>query len=283
MIRWSKENGNNQLVALILLSVTTIAFLGISFYQAIISTKIQSKLTVLENWTATVDHRLAGNPAIPAIKICRSPNCAHFLIRFVIIQRQIAQAGPGGIIFLGDSNTEGTSFPQRLCGKATINAGVGGVQVGSLSQFSKSLIHIAKPSAIVISVGVNDAWKLGGTTPLKIFRKQYLALVETALNAKVPVLVTLIPPVEAGKPLGAQAFSSEMISRFNDEILEISREKRLVLVDVHKDLAAENGFAKPGSTIDGVHLSAVATSSWLDKVTEAISTKFVGCYIMQLL
>jgi len=269
-VRW-------RLVALIILSSAVFSILYAAF-----------KLQDFENWASRVDHRLdlmrsdldvaKGEAAFLALERCHSANCSHLSARFAMIQAQIAQAGHGGVLFLGDSNTEGAILPQKLCGKATINAGIGGATVGTFSNSAHRLLQEAKPSAIVIALGANDAWG-SRSTPRDLFRKQYLALAKIASGARVPVFITTIPPVEAGKPLGDKAFSPEKIAEFNLEIAEIAREKKLALVDTHRSLSGEDGLAKKGGTTDGVHFSKQTYESWTQMLVDAVNKKLPGCDI----
>jgi lysophospholipase L1-like esterase len=217
-----------------------------------------------------------SDTAFSMLNKCLSANCSHLSARIAMIDMQISQIGPGGVVFFGDSITEGALIPRTICGKSTTNAGIGGATVGVFSNVARHLVEKSRPSIVVIALGSNDAWR-SRKTSIETFGKEYESLVKTALRSGVPVVVTTIPPVEASKPLGDPAFSMEKINQFNLEIRRIARARNLTLVDVHSSLSGPDGFAIKGATIDGIHFSAQTYGYWVHGLVSAVEKHFKGC------
>jgi lysophospholipase L1-like esterase len=219
---------------------------------------------------------LKGDQAFLLLEKCKSANCSHLSSRIAIIRMQLGQTGAGSVLFIGDSITEGAVLPQTICGRPTVNAGIGGATVGTFANAAKLIIEEARPSLVVIALGTNDASR-DNETPVEVFHRQYENLLEAAMGAGAPVVVATIPPVEAGKPLGNAVFSTEKIAQFSERIRKIGMEKRALLVDFNKILSGPGGLAAKGATTDGVHFSVETYNSWIHDVVAAVESNTAGC------
>ncbi len=109
---------------------------------------------------------------------CAEANCSHLSARLFVILAHIRQSRPGGILMVGDSNTEATLLPRTLCGLDVINAGIGGATVGTFQRATDELMTGAKPALVILAIGSNDAWASSHTSP-EVFAQQYRYLLRS--------------------------------------------------------------------------------------------------------
>jgi hypothetical protein len=150
--------------------------------------------------------------------------------RWEVVHEHAAQAPAGLTLLLGDSLIERQFIPE-LCGPA-LNAGVRSATSEDVQAHAGALIAAARPSRVVVNVGVNDA---EAGVDQRTFRANY----ETILAA-----IGALPALAVGIPGGGPY----------DEIL--------------RRLAAERGapyLAWPVDakfTIDGLHLNVEGAAIW---------------------
>ena len=218
---------------------------------------------------------LAGNGSTLSPVLADPPSVGHINVRRASTLIQASQIQEDYLLITGDSITEQLYLPS-LAGYPVINAGFAGGRARDVLDFLLSLSSGEKIKAIVIAVGVNDAWSAGleGNKP-EHWRSVYLAAVERAkiLAGDNVVLSAIIPP-EPGKNLSAM-FDMRRIEALNGIIRSVAREKKVVLVDndpVFRMLAAQGKVY----TVDGIHLNNLGFATWRESLQTAISTAFGG-------
>jgi lysophospholipase L1-like esterase len=198
---------------------------------------------------------MAGGPPSPW---ARNPKdldwTMHWNARSGVIADQYEQAGPGRPILLGDSLTERlwqNTINGGSCG--VINAGFGGIDLWNLSIFSEYFLKGRKFSAVVLLVGTNDVNNLDARQRLRVWKKRYSKLVKLIRKSGAQLVVITIPPIEKTQQ---PYISIKQIAELNDHIRKEAKANHLGLVDVYSAWVGPDGLAPPGSTSDGIHLSA---------------------------
>lgn len=168
----------------------------------------------------------------------------HEATRLRMLYQQAEIFPSGQTIIIGDSRTEGLYIPE-LRGQKVLNAGIGGTDLAFWQKNAEPLVERAKPSTVIVAVGVNDAALEDRTNPAE-WEDDYRDLVESLGGHKVILLPIL--PIEPGKPMGDGWFDPTMISRLNSSISSVATSSGAELVHPPASLN--------GQTIDGCHLNA---------------------------
>ncbi|TPG21865.1 GDSL family lipase [Sphingomonas koreensis] len=166
----------------------------------------------------------------------------------------IASGKPVGIIFMGDSITEGwhDKHPKFFADTTHVCRGIGGQTTPQMVlRMMADVVHL-KPRAVHIMAGTNDI--AGNTGPMTPAQSQdnLRMMTEIAQASGIHVLLASIPP-SAGFPWRNGLEVTEPIHRLNDWIKGYSQGAGATWVDYHPVLADAQGGMKPGLAVDGVH------------------------------
>ncbi len=182
------------------------------------------------------------------------PFAPHWLIRDIVIGSHLPAAGPGGLLFLGDSIVEGFYW-NRIGSLPVLNAGYSGIWTEALEPKVPRLLDAAKPRLAALLVGTNDAKKGCSESNLDAVEGHFEQTLRHFDAASVPCLVITPPPVETGKRL-TSFYSVEAMASLSRRIVRIAQAHGAGIIDMHKAFSGENGEARAGLTMDGIHLSA---------------------------
>jgi lysophospholipase L1-like esterase len=204
----------------------------------------------------------------------------NFQMRWKAFEELNAFAPKGGIVFAGDSITEGFSihefFPRNL---PLYNRGINGISAKQLLSHSDAHFDGLKPGKIFILIGTND---LGGGDPVEevagTIREIALSALSSAPGVKVFLLsVYPVKPAETGRELDIIAKrTNEGIRDLNRRIREIAEETGAVYIDVYPALADEKGVLKGGYTADGLHLSTAGYRSVVEVLSPYVTSDYKG-------
>ena len=183
-----------------------------------------------------------------------NPFAPHWLIRDIVIGSHLHAAGPGGLLFLGDSIVEGFYW-NRIGPLSVLNAGYSGIWTEALEPKVERLLAAARPRLAVLLVGTNDAKKGCSEAGLEAAAPHFERILQHAQVAGIPLIVMTPPPVEAGKRL-TSFYSVEAMASLSRRIVAMAEGHGAVVIDMHKAFSNENGEARAGITMDGIHLSA---------------------------
>ena len=179
--------------------------------------------------------------------------------RAVQIRQDTRSAGPGAVIFVGDSITELAPLPDHVCGHPVINAGIGGVDVAN---YQTILIDIGdfRASAIVVELGTNDA-TVGHA---RDFNERYTQLLATMALRSSRLILAGLPPIEPRHKL-SDVFDEAAHVAINAEIRSIAASTSRPFVDL------ASAMASGGLTVDGVHPSASGYKPFLEATRKALT------------
>lgn len=185
-----------------------------------------------------------------------NPFAPHWLIRDIVISSHKSAAGPGGLLFIGDSIVEGFYW-NRIGLLPVLNAGYSGIWTEALEPRVPLLLKSAEPSIAVLLVGTNDAKKDCTESALDGVAEHFERIVGHFGEAQVPVVVLTPPPIEQAKRL-TSFYSPDAMASLSRRIVQIASGRVAGIVDLQMAFAEENGAAREGITTDGIHLSAQA-------------------------
>ena len=184
---------------------------------------------------------------------------------------QVADSYFDDAAFIGDSRTQGLQLYTGLP-NATFYA-TQGLMVDTF--FSKKFVKagggkITIPDAmknqtfkkVYIMLGVNElSWAYE-----KVFIQKYGEVVDKVkeLQPDAKIYVQSILPVTKAKSDGDAIYNNTKISRYNELIEQMCREKGVTYLHVADAVGLDNGALPAGSATDGVHLNREYCYKWLD-------------------
>jgi lysophospholipase L1-like esterase len=168
-----------------------------------------------------------------------------------------------GVVFIGDSITQGFPIEAALPNSRMINRGIGGNMIANVQSRLDTSVADLQPSRIYLMIGINDLW--WGGTGLEKMVEQYDALLagirEAAPGAKVYAESTL-PMCGRGDEINVN------VTTYNEHIRRLAKKHGAVYVDLWPVMATEDGSLKPAYTSDGVHLTLAGNLAWMSVVLE---------------
>jgi lysophospholipase L1-like esterase len=181
-----------------------------------------------------------------------------------------ARSGPRYAAIVGDSIAANAKY-QPVCERPVVVAAVAGARLDHALHDILPLLQHERPSSILIAIGVNDSKRLI-TTPrperLAMFESQYRAVIAGAKALTPDVAVVLIPPVGKDDWFGDVAFEAALIAEFNRIITRQAAQAQVPLFSLAA-LAGPDGFARAGTTVDGVHPSVAGYGVWMEAIEQA--------------
>lgn len=167
------------------------------------------------------------------------------------------QAERAGVVFVGDSITEGYPIHELLTeSRPLFNRGIAGLHSGQLLQEIDALVLNLFPKKVFLLIGTND---LGdGIRPREIEQniKQICDKI-VANDKKVKIYLLSVYPINS-----QSEYTSIVGSRNNETIQELNEQLKLKLsseniiyLDIFTHLVDKNGDLNKDFTTDGLHLT----------------------------
>lgn len=203
-----------------------------------------------------------------------NPFAPHWLIRDIVIGSHLSAAGPGGLLFVGDSIVEGFYW-NRIGPLAVLNAGYSGIWSEALEPKVPRLLEAARPRIAVLLVGTNDAKKGCSESDLDAVARHFERIVRHSEAHGVPFVVMTPPPVEPGRRL-TSFYSAVAMASLSRRIVKIAEEHGAGVIDMHKAFSHENGEARAGMTVDGIHLSSGGYRLMHDMLERTVVERVAG-------
>jgi len=185
---------------------------------------------------------------------------------------------PGGIVFVGDSITQG--FPCSLikADKPVYNRGISGDKIGNyyygVLDRMKESVYDLKPSKVFLLIGINNFsyWK----TPDEIMSKGYNLLL-SQLKKNCPntkIYVQSVLPLRGG-----WTKNNKRVLEVNEELKTLCKKYGHNYLNIHQYLVDKKGELKKEFTRDGLHLNLNGYITWIKhlpklglKITKNLTT-----------
>ena len=171
---------------------------------------------------------------------------------------EIAQQTPveGGVMFLGDSITEGGDWPALFPGVTTVNHGIGwdtvaGVR-GRLAQ-----ITLNNPEKIFIKIGTND---IGYNHDPGDMAADLQAVI-TALKLNSPDAQIYLQSI-----LPREVENVEKVAAINAQYYELAADLKLSFIDLTGLFSDADGSLRAELTDDKLHLNAQGYALWAQTI-----------------
>lgn len=198
----------------------------------------------------------------------------HWPTRISVASIEVGSIGTGQVMLAGDSITE--SFWWNQFGdKRVLNAGQGGAGIDEVTATVQALLPVARPSVVVLMVGINDC-RRGSEADPTIWGSKYLSLLQ-AIHAggAVPVALSILPVEnDPAKPLGTAYFNPTCYQQLNSQWYAITSSRNEVAVNLGFAFAVPPAYIymNPGWTLDGVHPYGVGMATLYYQIVPAVAT-----------
>lgn len=187
----------------------------------------------------------------------------HWYKRAALFKKELKTLKKGGIIFLGNSITEGYDFDKYFNKTKIINRGINSDHTdGLIERLQYSVIDL-QPSKLFILIGIND---IGAQDSDSTILENYDLLFEL-ISKNIPdteVFTHSILPTTAKW----KNCPPEKIIRLNKQIKQKSLNYNFNWIDIYTLFVDDNTFLKSELTSDGLHLNNKGYQLW----TNVLST-----------
>lgn len=165
------------------------------------------------------------------------------------------------IVFLGNGMVESGKWQELVNKKGVVNRGINeDITFGILARLDEVLA--SKPQKIFFLCGVNDINKNIPHEKIVSNFKKIIQQVQTQ-SPKTKLYIQSVLPVNE-KMLGASfsKINNEKIQALNKQLAQLSKESKLVYINLHPIFSDENGSLKKEFTNDGLNLLQPAYIVW---------------------
>jgi len=185
----------------------------------------------------------------------------HWYQRTALFKDELKTLEKGGIVFLGNSITEGFDFDKYFEKTKIINRGINSDHIdGLIERLQYSVIDL-QPSKLFVLIGVND---IGAQDSDSTILNNYSELLEMIADnlPDIKVFVHSILPTTSKW----ENCPPEKIVRLNKQIKEFAFQYKFNWIDIYSLFVDKNSFLKPNLTMDGLHLNHEGYQLWTSKL-----------------
>jgi len=179
----------------------------------------------------------------------------------------------GGIVFLGNSITEGgEDWGKRINMEGVSNRGISGDITDGVLERLKEIIFF-KPKKVFILIGHNDLWSFrikSGVPSIKYIEKNILKIVET-INIGSPETMIYVQSILPTRHFTRDGFFEKSINKINSFLIKKQNKLNFKYIDLHSFFVDSEGFLKSELTYDGGHLNDNGYEVWSDIIKSVIS------------
>lgn len=193
----------------------------------------------------------ALQPLIDRIKQAGESSRAMRQLQFEALPPQ-----PGGVVFLGDSITEGGLWAEWFSGVPSSNRGIGGDTVQGVSSRLDSALR--SPTLVSLLIGTNDlsSWDAVGDVD-KI--SDDVSVLLSRIRSAAPSTGLLLNGVMPRTPELA-----DPITRLNRRYRELADDFGATYIDTWDALVDSDGSIRPDCSLDSLHLTGEGYRRWVE-------------------
>ncbi len=177
--------------------------------------------------------------------------------------------GDVGVVFLGDSITEGWGgagrnvWQKRYAPLNAANYGIGGDTTREvLYRLDQGILEGIKPKAVVLMIGTNN-FGLQGDSVADVAKG--VEAVVGSIRKKTPdakILLLAIFPRDKAPDTGMR----KKIAETNEKLAKLADDKAVYFLDIGKKFLANDGTLPPDVMPDALHLSEKGYGIWADAI-----------------
>lgn len=180
----------------------------------------------------------------------------------------------GGIVFLGNSITEGgDDWAKRIKIKNTFNRGISGDTTDGVLKRLEEIIFY-KPKIVFILIGHNDLWSYrikSGVPSIKYIGKNILKIVDIIKNES-PNSSIYVQSILPTRHLTKDNYFEKSIIKINKYLLKNEKKFNYKFIDLYSNFIDANGLLSVDYTYDGGHLNEKGYELWSNIIKDIITT-----------
>jgi lysophospholipase L1-like esterase len=158
----------------------------------------------------------------------------------------------GGIVFVGDSITEGGHWHDMFPGQQLVNFGVGGDTTGGVLGRLFQVTRLGPERAFLL-IGTND---LGMGLPLEEIKANYDEILRRFRAESPGTLVHVQSVLPRSRPY------AKHVQALNDVIRRLSEQHGVTYIDLYPHFASDDGSLDPRFSNDSLHLGGAGYARW---------------------
>ena len=199
-------------------------------------------------------------PEVKKVTPVKNEHGQYWENRMKIFLADTPRQSPGGIVFVGDSITEGFPLDKYFPGRHVINRGIGGDHLAGVLDRIEVSVYDLKPSKLFMMIGTNDIIWPQAQSKIKEWRRNYDNLV-AKIKKRCPGCVIYLQSI---LPTGGNfAKHNKTVKRYNVVIKRIAKKRGVNYIDTHSALVNKSGKLRSDCTKDGVHLTPAGYERWV--------------------
>ena len=185
----------------------------------------------------------------------------HWRERTAIFKEELKTLEKGGIVFLGNSITEGFEFDKYFTKLKIINLGINSDHIdGLIERIQYSVIDL-QPSKLFILIGINDIGAQDSDSTILTNYKKLLKIIATNIPDTKVFVHSILPTTAQWKNC-----PPEKIVRLNHQINELVIQHKFTWIDIYSLFVNKNSFLKSDLTRDGLHLNHKGYLVWANEL-----------------
>ena len=198
---------------------------------------------------------------IRRITASNQPAVSYYDIKVNIFNAMPRQTGQ--ILFLGDSITDWCDFEELLPDMRIINRGIAGDTTSGVLRRLDEVISL-RPSKLFLLIGTNDIANGAGIAEIAKNIRQIISRLHNGTPSTKIYVQSIFPTrYNASRP-------NTSIQELNAELKAIASETKCIYIDLYP-LLLEDGMLGEKYTIDGLHLTGLAMSKWIEFVKPCLT------------
>jgi lysophospholipase L1-like esterase len=187
----------------------------------------------------------------------------HWFERTALFQEELKSFEKGGVVFLGNSITEGFEFDKYFTKSKIINRGINSDHIdGLIERFQYSVVDL-RPSKLFVLIGINDIGAQDSdSTILSNYDTLFELITDNLPNTKV-FIHSILPTTSKWKNC-----PPEKIVRLNHQIYGLVLQYKFTWIDIYSLFVNKNSFLKSDLTRDGLHLNHNGYQLWANELNK---------------
>jgi lysophospholipase L1-like esterase len=187
----------------------------------------------------------------------------HWHERTALFKDELKILEKGGIVFLGNSITEGFDFDKYFEKTKIINRGINSDHIDGLVERLQYSVIDLQPSKLFILIGINDIGAQDSDSTILSNYSKLLEIIANKLPATEVFVHSILPTTAKWKNC-----PPEKIVRVNQHINELANHHKFTWIDIYSIFVNENSFLKSNLTRDGLHLNHKGYQLWANNLND---------------
>jgi lysophospholipase L1-like esterase len=167
------------------------------------------------------------------------------------------QPDPNRVVFLGDSITDIWKLQNSFPGKPYVNRGISGQVTSQMVVRMYPDVIDLKPAAVILLAGTNDIARNNGPETLTMIEENIMAISELAKVHDIKVILCSVMPIaDYGRAKMSEGRPPADILAVNAWMKGYAAATGAIYCDYFSAMVDDQGFLKPGISMDGLHPNA---------------------------